>query len=117
LVEFALVLPLFLLLLVGIVEFGRAWMTRNILAGASREAVRIAAVRGDPASARSRADAILSSAGISGATVSVSDDGAPFGTCSVTISWDFPVSVAGFLPGIGGGTLPLSTSTTMRKEF
>src|SRR5659263_85200 len=91
LVEFALVLPMFLLLLIGIAEFGRAWMTRNILTGASREAVRIAAVQGNTATALSRANNILSSAGIFGASVNIEDDGAPYGTCSVTISYPFPV--------------------------
>jgi len=117
LVEFALVLPVFLLLLIGIAEFGRAWMTRNILTGASREAVRIAAVQGNTASARSRANTILSSAGISGATVNIADDGAPYGTCSVTVSYAFPISVAGFLPGLMGTNFTLSSSTSMRKEF
>ena len=98
LVEFALVLPVFLLLLIGVAEFGRAWMTRNILTGASREAVRIAAVQGNTASALSRANNILTSAGISGATVNIADDGAPYGTCSVTVSYAFPVSIAGFVP-------------------
>ena len=97
LVEFALVLPMFLLLLIGVTEFGRAWMTRNILTGASREAVRIAAVQGNAASALSRANNVLSSAGISGASVNIADDGAPYGTCRVTVSYAFPVSVAGFL--------------------
>jgi Flp pilus assembly protein TadG len=117
LVEFALVLPLFLLLLIGITEFGRAWMTRNILTGASREAARIAAIQGNTASALSRATTILSSAGISGASVNIVDDGAPYGTCSVTVSYAFPVTVAGFLPGLMGKNLTLSTSTSMRKEF
>jgi len=117
LVEFALVLPVFLLLLIGVAEFGRAWMTRNILTGASREAVRIAAVQGNTASALSRANTILSSAGISGASVNIADDGAPYGTCSVTVSYAFPITVAGFLPGLGGTNVMLSTSTSMRKEF
>jgi len=117
LVEFALVLPVFLLLLIGVTEFGRAWMTRNILTGASREAVRIAAVQGNAASALSRANSILSSAGISGASVNIADDGAPYGTCNVTVSYVFPVSVAGFLPGLAGTNFTLSTSTSMRKEF
>ena len=117
LVEFALVLPMFLLLLIGVAEFGRAWMTRNILTGASREAARIAAVQGNAASALSRANAILSSAGISGAAVNISDDGVPYGTCSVTVSYAFPVSIAGFLPGLGGTNFMLSSSTSMRKEF
>lgn len=117
LVEFALVLPVFLFLLVGITEFGRAWMTRNILTGASREAVRIAAVQGNTASALSRANNILSSAGISGALVNIADDGTPYGTCVVTVSYPFPVTIAGFLPGLGRTSFTLSTSTSMRKEF
>ena len=117
LVEFALVLPVFLLLLIGVTEFGRAWMTRNILTGASREAVRIAAVQGNAATALSRANSVLASGGISGASVNIADDGAPFGTCSVTVSYAFPVSVAGFLPGLSGTSFTLSTSTSMRKEF
>ena len=44
LVEFALVVPLLLFLVLGMAEFGRLWMTKNILTGAAREAVRIAAV-------------------------------------------------------------------------
>lgn len=115
--EFALVLPVFLFLLIGITEFGRAWMTRNILTGASREAVRIAAIQGNAATALSRANNILSSAGISGASVNIADDGAPYGTCIVTVSYPFPVSIAGFLPGLGGKNFTLSTSTSMRKEF
>jgi Flp pilus assembly protein TadG len=120
LVEFALVLPMLLLLLVGITEFGRAWMTRNILTGASREAVRIAAVQGNTGTALSRANSILSSAGISGASVNIADDGAPYGTCSVTVSYDFPVNAAGLLQMFGilsGNGITLTTSTSMRKEF
>ncbi|HAM33097.1 MAG TPA: pilus assembly protein TadE [Deltaproteobacteria bacterium] len=117
LVEFTLVLPVFLLLLIGITEFGRAWMTRNILTGASREAVRIAAVQGNAATALSRANSVLASGGISGAAVNIVDDGAPYGTCSVTVSYAFPVSIAGFLPGLSGTSFLLSTSTSMRKEF
>ncbi len=120
LVEFALVLPMFLLLLIGVTEFGRAWMTRNVLTGASREAVRIAAVQGNAATALSRANSILASAGISGATVDIQDDGAPYGTCIVSVSYDFPVAVAGFLNKYGvlsGNSVALTTSTSMRKEF
>ncbi len=117
LVEFSLVLPLFLLLLVGVAEFGRAWMTRNVLTGAAREAVRIAAVQGNASSATARAKNILSSAGISGASVVLSDDGAAYGTCAATVSYNFPLTVAGFLPGLSGTSIPLSSSTSMRKEF
>jgi Flp pilus assembly protein TadG len=117
LVEFALVVPLLLLLVVGIAEFGRAWMTRNAMTGAAREAVRIAAVQGDQAAALARANSVLSAAGITGATVTQADDNAVFGTCSITVSYEFPLVVTGFLPGLAGTTLPMTSSTSMRKEF
>jgi Flp pilus assembly protein TadG len=115
LVEFALVVPLLILLVIGIAEFGRAWMTRNILVGAAREAVRIAAVTGDQAAAVARANDILSSAAIAGADVSTEDDGAAYGTYRVTVTYVFPTVIAGFIPGLDGITL--STSTSMRKEY
>ena len=43
-VEFALVVPMLVLLLVGIVEFGRAYNVQNTLSAASREAVRAVAL-------------------------------------------------------------------------
>jgi Flp pilus assembly protein TadG len=43
-VEFAFVLPVLLLLLFGIVEFGRAWNVRQTLTDAAREGARVAAV-------------------------------------------------------------------------
>ena len=67
LVEFALLLPVFLLMVVGVAEFGRAWMTKNILTGAAREAVRAAAVEVQAnayTSAKTIADGILASASI-----------------------------------------------------
>ncbi|MEO6059076.1 MAG: TadE/TadG family type IV pilus assembly protein [Candidatus Limnocylindria bacterium] len=44
LVEFALILPIFILVLVGIFDFGRAVYAYNTISTASREAVRIGIV-------------------------------------------------------------------------
>jgi hypothetical protein len=46
LVEFALIFPIFILLLVGIFDLGRVVWANNSLATASREAARFAVVRG-----------------------------------------------------------------------
>ena len=117
-VEFALVVPMLLLLVFGIAEFGRAWMTRNILTGAAREAVRIAVVpAGTIGTATARANQVLASAGITTATVSLNDDGISFGTITATVSYNFPVVVVGFIPGLNSSTIPLTSTTTMRKEF
>jgi len=45
--ELALILPILLMLVLGIAEFGRAWMTLNVLTGAVREGARIASVTPD----------------------------------------------------------------------
>ena len=47
LVEFALVLPLFVLLLLAIFDFGRVIWARNVLENAAREGARQAIVHGD----------------------------------------------------------------------
>ena len=102
LVEFALVVPLLLLLLIGIAEFGRAWMTRNILTGAAREAVRVAAVSppsGSMAAASARAAAVLASAGITTANIVVTDAPAAYGAVTVTVNYNFPVVVRRVHPG------------------
>jgi Flp pilus assembly protein TadG len=120
LVEFTLIVLMMLVLLLGIAEFGRAWMTRNILTGASREAVRVAAVQGNVAAATGRANDILSSAGIVGASVNIVPDGVPFGTCTVNITYDFPLVVTGGILeslGLCGSSIPLAVSTSMREEY
>ncbi|MEI6207934.1 MAG: TadE/TadG family type IV pilus assembly protein [Desulfuromonadales bacterium] len=45
LVEFALILPLLLLLLFGIIEFGRAFFQKNMTINAAREGARFAVVQ------------------------------------------------------------------------
>jgi Flp pilus assembly protein TadG len=47
LVEFALILPLLLLVLIGIIDFGRALFVYSEVSNAAREAVRYAAVNSD----------------------------------------------------------------------
>jgi Flp pilus assembly pilin Flp len=44
-VEFALVVPLLLMILVGIMEFGRAWNLQQVITDAAREGARRAVVR------------------------------------------------------------------------
>jgi Flp pilus assembly protein TadG len=46
-VEFALVLPILLLLVFGIVEFSRAYHVQSTLSGAAREGVRVYALTND----------------------------------------------------------------------
>jgi len=118
LVEFALVVPLLLLLVVGIFEFGRAWMTKNIMTGAAREAARIAAVEAPGGGwnglvAETRANHILDNAAIA-TTVSVLNPGSPYGDVTATVTYNFPV-ISGLIPGLENITL--TSTTTMRREY
>jgi Flp pilus assembly protein TadG len=60
-VEFALVLPLFLLLLLGMVDFARAFNIQLTLSDAAAQGARTLAVGGTTSAARSAADAALAS--------------------------------------------------------
>jgi Flp pilus assembly protein TadG len=54
-VEFALVAPLLLVLIFGIIDLGRAYSTLNQLAASAREGARLAAVLPNPSSGTSEA--------------------------------------------------------------
>jgi hypothetical protein len=58
LVEFALVLPILLILIIGIIEFGRAWNISLVLGHAAREGARAAALE-DPAIDRDSVQTIV----------------------------------------------------------
>lgn len=89
LVEFAFVLPVFLLLFMGIVDLGTAVFTYNSLTNAAREGARLAIVNQDTTSIISRAEQQVSIAEITAPNVTINfyqaaDDGSPdtASTCS-----------------------------------
>ncbi|WP_222267572.1 TadE/TadG family type IV pilus assembly protein [Modestobacter marinus] len=51
-VEFALIVPLLVVLVLGIAEFGHAFQVQGTLSAAAREGVRVMALQNDPAAAR-----------------------------------------------------------------
>jgi Flp pilus assembly pilin Flp len=53
-VEFALILTVLVVILFGIIEFGRAYSSLEIYVSAAREGARVAAVRGTPEEVLSR---------------------------------------------------------------
>ncbi len=120
LVEFAMVVLVLLVLVLGLADFGRAWMTRNIMTGAAREGVRIAAVRsgssGGDNTWRDRAVEVLVSGNITGVEPLLVDDGVPFGTVRVQIDYEFPFIVTKLIPGLDN-SITLTTQTSMRKEY
>lgn len=69
LVEFALILPIFILVLVGIFDFGRAVYGYNTISNAAREAVRIGIV--DQNVGRLQAEAIKAAVSLGASTSDV----------------------------------------------
>jgi Flp pilus assembly protein TadG len=120
LVEFALVLPLFIVLLFGIVEFGRAWMTKNVITGAAREAVRRYAVApydnslGGPAD--TAAKTALTSAGLDLSQATINFSTPDNTTMQVDVTYNLPLVVGGLVPGLPSDNILLTTSTSMRRE-
>src|SRR5262245_59708790 len=91
-IEFALILPLVLLLVFGITEFGRAWMTVNIMATAAREGARLAAVTApDAAAVQARVEEVLDAARVVSTSVSMTGPAAadPQRRVTVTVTSDF----------------------------
>ncbi len=98
LVEFALILPLLILLVFGVIEFGRGYHTKTTLTHAAREGVRVAALEsGDPASTV-RAAAPNLDPGRIGVTVTPSPC-VPGQPVTVTVTYDHDYNIPLFNDG------------------
>ena len=116
-VEFALVLPLLLILLCGIIDFGWLYYNQITLNNAAREGARYAVIYYDPVSDwKSAAESrmLSSMVGVSSAAAIVSDPIEQRITASVTAT---PRILTGFTSTIlGKQTVELHASCTMRLE-
>jgi Flp pilus assembly protein TadG len=112
-VEMAIILPLLLLILIGIMEFGRAYNVQVSLTQAAREGARYAAVHYQDGSLDVSAAALEAAPALEGLGVNVSDNAsacAPGSNVEVTTSISLP-SMTGFLnSGLfgGAGIFPLN---------
>lgn len=73
-VEMAIVLPLLLVILIGIIEFGRVLNVQVSLSQAAREGARYAAIHYDDASPNVSGAALGAAPSLSGLTVTVTDN-------------------------------------------
>ena len=119
-VEFAVVAPVFFLLVLGMIEYGRMVMVQQVITNASREGARQAVLDGSTtAEVTTVVNDYLTSGSISGATVTVTPNpptNAEFGD-PVTVSVSIPFSQVSWLPSpmyLGGKTL--TATTVMRRE-
>lgn len=115
LVEFALLVPVFLVLLMSVLEFSQLWMTMNLLTGAAREGARVAAVTApDAARVQDAVNQVLNPANIRNANVIISGPNAAR-QVSVTVELPYTIVSGSFVPGLNS-TIQLSRSSTMRWE-
>jgi Flp pilus assembly protein TadG len=106
-IEFALVLPLVVLLLFGIVEFGRGYNARIQLTSAVREGARAAALGGDPVATTRGA-----ATGLTATSIAVTSTGCAAPATSVTVSATYPFHYE--IPLYGTGNFTLKASGVMR---
>ena len=109
-VEFAILLPLLLMLVLGTIEFGRAYNAQITLTNAARDGVRVMAIANDPTAAKAAAKNAASSVST---TIPTSDVTLSTTTCStgiqVTLTVKYTLStitgIAGPFPMTGKGVM------------
>ena len=119
--EFAIVAPLFFLLVMGLFEFGRMMMVQEILTNGVREGARKAVLPGATQSdVNTVIDNYMTSAGISGHTKSCTPDPATAtGGSTVTVTVSVPYNSVSWLPVSTVRFLnnkTLTATVVMRKE-
>ncbi len=122
-VEFALILPFLLIMLIGIVEFGRAWNEHQVITDAARETARRACLGDDItlATAEQVAKDALAAAGIDPDRAEVDIDNLDGDSNTiVTVGIDLPYQFTFFGPMVkwatGQSNIVLQTSFSMRNE-
>jgi Flp pilus assembly protein TadG len=127
LVEFALVLPLVLLLVVGMLEFARAWNLHQTMTDAVREGARRAVLAdGWPVdSVKAPMWRYLAQAGYEPSFATMEICTPPDTSCGATVTTDFkrsgwPVTIVLTLPYrffiLGGRGITMKSSFTVRNE-
>lgn len=128
LIEMAIVTPLLLLLVFGIVDFGFLFQRYVVLTNAAAEGARVAGLPGyNQADVQARVAAFVQAAGITGAAVNASS--VPFSIVSaggtsagslVTVTQVYKMQyigpIAAIFGGSSGGTLTLTSRSTVRHQ-
>jgi Flp pilus assembly protein TadG len=114
-VEFALIITVLSMIVFGVMEWGRLWMTMNALTSAAREGVRVAAVTSpDQARVNAAVQNVLNAANLSGVSISTTgpnDDN----EVRVTVQMDYPILTGSVVPGLNG-SIHITRTSVMRWE-
>ena len=126
LIEFAIVLPIFLLITAAIFDFGMMFRTYEAVTNAAREGARVGVLPNyQPEDVQARVDLYMASAGLSGPyTVTVANGpvATPAGTFtarSVVVNYTYQFAILGGIGPLFGGsytTIPLTAASIMRTE-
>jgi len=116
-VEFALVAPIFFLILMASFEFSRLNVIRHTADNAAYEAARIAMVPGATAAeAVAEANRILSIAGTRGATVTVNPATLGPNIDNITVTIDVPMGQNGWITPRFTGSRTMRAESTLKTE-
>jgi hypothetical protein len=118
LLEFALILPLLLLILLGIMEFGLVILSYNTIANAAREGARYGIVNpSDTGGIQAAAMGMTSGLDQGAVTVLVNNPPPASDQIRVRVNYDHTLITGPIIAAAGGSpTLPLSTVATMWAE-
>ena len=107
-VEFAIILPLLLMMIFGIIEFGRAYQARLTVTHAAREGVRVLAVTENQAAAE--AAALAAATGLDPGSVTVTGTPCAAGLPAEMVV-TYPVTIE--IPGTGVHSFTLTGKAVM----
>jgi len=111
-VEFALVMPVLLVLVLGIVEFGRAYNVQTTVSAAAREGARVMALQSSPSDARAAAVAAAAPAvTLSAGQISVSPSTCVGAAGTATVIVTYPMT---FITNFFGASITLTGKGVMR---
>ena len=116
-VEFGLVIPILLILVLGIIEFGHAFQVQGTLSAAAREGARAMALRNDQAQAKSavRQAASVLEPDVVDSQITITPAACPTGagTTNVRLTITYPMP---FLTSFFGASITMSGTGVMRCQ-
>jgi Flp pilus assembly protein TadG len=117
-VEFALVLPLLLLVLFGIVDFGRAYNAQQALNAGTREGARVKALgTGDAVAATRTAAYPLTPASVNVSSTACTSGGDSHATVSSTYDFSYITPISGIMGLIGASALTSPLTLNAKATF
>jgi Flp pilus assembly protein TadG len=123
LVEFALVVPILMLLLLGIVDFARAWNVYEVLTDAAREGARVIVVdnglSNDDAIIRIQEAGARAGITIAATDVQITETDLTTGSKATTVRIEYQHRlqfVGALMSLVGDGNITLVTEFSMRNE-